>query len=141
MRSFALYLFFAIALAGCGTIDGLAPKNRYPLAFEKDYLAVSRIITERIQSCVDLHAVRTELYPATRSARVFIAGSGAMGSVYDIRESGAGKTVADFYPEVCLACTNARAQRQIQRVRHWIDVDSTECWPENSPVYYRDTSD
>jgi len=126
----AIIVSLCMALAGCATVDNVVtPENRRTLSFDRDYQAVYRIISEGLQRCVSPGAVRATMYPDTRTARVLIAGSGgaSVGSVHEIRAAGDGKTVVDFYNDVCLTCSADQANERVQRLHNWIEGGSTDC--------------
>ncbi len=119
-----LLIVFALILSSCSTMSEVVrSENRHTVEFNQNYLVVYRVIVQGLERWgVQPGAIRSTIFPDTKTARVFIAIEPvSVGSVHDIRAVGENKTIVDYYPDTCLLCTEEDAQRHMKRLRSWVE--------------------
>ncbi|MCC7309712.1 MAG: hypothetical protein IT510_00490 [Sulfuritalea sp.] len=89
-----------------------------------------RIIVQGYERCIAPSAIKAQIFPDNKTARIYIApdsSSAQVGAVHDIRSVGKGVTVIDYYMGICLICTEEFKQKHIKRLKRWINEGSTSC--------------
>lgn len=125
MNKLLLLIVFALLLSSCSTMSNVTrPEHRHTMEFNQNYLVVYRVIVQGLErQGVQPGFIRATIFPDTKTARVFIAASEPIlvGSVHDIRAVGDNKTIVDYYPGICLLCTEEYAQKHMARLRSWVE--------------------
>lgn len=126
MRKLIL-LISATILVSCSTMENVTKlENKRTLILDKSLNVSYRIITQQLQKCLSPEFKGT-LYPDTQTAKIFISGHGLVGDVHDLKAIDDNHTELNYFKDLCAFCTNAGADRHLEKVKKWVNDENTDC--------------
>jgi hypothetical protein len=117
----------ATILASCSTMENVTKvENKRTLILDKSLNVSYRIITQQLQKCLSPE-FKGNLYPDTQTARIFISDHGFVGNVHDLKAIDENHTELNYFKSRCAFCTNAEADRHIEKIKVWVNNENTGC--------------
>lgn len=126
-RFFILAVTSLLVISGCGTIENVTkPENKRTLVLDKSLGVSYRVILGQLQKCLAPSFMGT-IYPDNQTARIFVTAAGMVGDVHDLRGVDNNHTELNYYKDLCLFCSDAGADRHLEKVKRWVNDNQTEC--------------